>query len=187
MWSWLSLFGARFGSLPIAGISFAPLLDPLDVLVVAEVISIGWLLEPAPLTGGLAGTTAIRRRTIKLAIGIVAVRREEDVTAAALSLVVLGAHRAPSRKKIQAPLQSKTALGKIGRTEEGRRVFALEAEENQPEENGISNRHDSTTFIPPLTQDHFFQKKHAQPRFEFLSVYLFLVHSFRLNPTGLGS
>ena len=157
MWSWLSLFGARFGSLPIAGISFAPLLDPLDVLVVAEVISIGWLLEPAPLTGGLAGTTAIRRRTIKLAIGIVAVRREEDVTAAALSLVVLGAHRAPSRKKIQAPLQSKTALGKIGRTEEGRRVFALEAEENQPEENGISNRHDSTTFIPPLTIKKWFK------------------------------
>ena len=155
MWSWLSLFGARFGSLPIAGISFAPLLDPLDVLVVAEVISIGWLLEPAPLTGGLAGAAAIRRRTIKLAIGIVAVRCEEDVTAAALSLVVLGAHRAPSRKKIQAPLQSKTALGKIGRTEEGRRVFALEAEENQPEENGISNRHDSTTFIPPLTLGKF--------------------------------
>jgi hypothetical protein len=107
----LSLFGTRFGSFPIAGIGFAPLLDPLDVLGVAEVISIGWFLEPAPLTGGLAGTTAIRRRTIKLAIGIVAVRREGDVTAAALSLVVLGAHRAPSRKKIQAPRQSKTALG----------------------------------------------------------------------------
>ena len=107
----MSLFGTRFGSFPIAGIGFAPLLDPLVVLGVAEVISIGWFLEPAPLTGGLAGTTAIRRRTIKLAIGIVAVRREGDVTAAALSLVVLGAHRAPSRKKIQAPRQSKTALG----------------------------------------------------------------------------
>jgi hypothetical protein len=31
------------------------------------------------------------------------------------------------------------------------------SEENQPEENGISNRHFSTTFIPPLTNvtDHF--------------------------------
>ena len=86
-------------------------MDPLDVFGVPEVISIGWFLEPAPLTGGLAGTAAIRRRTIKLAIGIVAVRREEDVTAAALALVVFGAHRAPSRKKIQAPRQSKTALG----------------------------------------------------------------------------
>lgn len=121
---------------------------PAGGLGVAEVISIGWLLEPAPLTGGLAGTAAIRRRAIKLAIGIVAARREENVAAAALALVVLGAHRAPSRKKIQAPLQSKTAPG---RNKEGRRVFAVEEEENQPEENGFSNRHVSTTFIPPLT------------------------------------
>jgi hypothetical protein len=27
----------------------------------------------------------------------------------------------------------------------------VEEEENQPEENGFSNRHVSTTFIPPLT------------------------------------
>lgn len=45
------------------------------------------LLKPAPLTGGLAGTAAIRRRTIKLAIGFVAVRPEEVVTAAALASV----------------------------------------------------------------------------------------------------
>ena len=99
------------------------MLDPLDVLGVAEVISIGWFLEPAPLTGGLTGAAAIRRRTIKLAIGIVAVRREENVTAAALASVIFGAHRAPSRKKIIAPLQSKNAPGKTGRNKEGRRVF----------------------------------------------------------------
>ena len=28
----------------------------------------------------------------------------------------------------------------------------MEVEENQPEENGFSNRHVSTTFIPPLTE-----------------------------------
>jgi len=128
------------------------LLDPLDVFGVAEVISIGWFLEPAPLTGGLAGTAASRRRTIKLPIGIMAVRREEDVTAAALASVVWGAHHVPSRKKIQAPRQSKTALGWLnGKNRRRKKSFPVEEEENQPEENGFSNRHVSTTFIPPLT------------------------------------
>jgi len=33
----------------------------------------------------------------------------------------------------------------------------MEEEENQPEENGFSNRHVSTTFIPPLTIKKWFK------------------------------
>ena len=128
----MSLFGTRFGSFPIAGIGFAPLLDPLDVLGVAEVISIGWFLEPAPLTGGLAGAAAIRRRTIELAIGIVAVRREEDVTAAALASLVLGTHRAPNRKKNQPPVQIQTTALRKNKNEEGRKVLAQEEGRKSP-------------------------------------------------------
>jgi hypothetical protein len=148
---WLRLFGTRFGSLPIAGIGFAPLLDPLDVFGVPEVISIGWLLEPAPLTGGLAGAAAIRRRTIELAIGIVAVRREEDVTAAALASVVLGTHRAPNRKKIQPSVQIQTTACGRTKTKKEEKIWLRKREENYPEEHGFSNRQFSTTIIPPLT------------------------------------
>jgi len=46
-------------------------------------------------------------------------------------------------------------LAKREEQKEGRRVFAVEEEENQPKENGFSNRHVSTTFIPPLTKVAF--------------------------------
>jgi len=39
-------------------------------------------------------------------------------------------------------------------------------EENPPEENGISNRHNSTTFIPPLTPVNGDAKVEENRRFE---------------------
>ena len=133
---------------------FAPLPDPLHVGRVPEVIAIGRLTQPAPLTGGLAGATASRCATVKLASPVMGVRREEKTAARALAAAGGEIHRAPSRKKMRRAGQSKN-LQPQGRTrEEGRKNLGLKAEENPKEENGISNRQDYPTFISPLTGQH---------------------------------
>jgi hypothetical protein len=79
------------------------------------------------------------------------IRGKENIAATALASSGRGTHRAPSRKKIPAPVQSKTAQTK---SQEGKKEEELargKSEENHPEENGISNRQDPSTFIPPLT------------------------------------
>ena len=130
---------------------FAPLPDPLHVGRVPEVIAIGRLTQPAPLTGGLAGATASRCATVKLASPVMGVRREEKTAARALAAAGREIHRAPSRKKMRRAGQSKN-LQPQGRTrEEERKNLGLKAEENPKEENGISNRQDYPTFISPLT------------------------------------
>ncbi|MBI3867460.1 MAG: hypothetical protein HY299_02930, partial [Verrucomicrobia bacterium] len=45
----------------------------------------------------------------------------------------------------------KTAAGEEDQNEEGRRVFARSLEEDHREEDGISNRQLSATFMPPVT------------------------------------
>jgi hypothetical protein len=66
-------------------------------------------------------------------------------------LFVLGTHRAPNRKKIQPSVQIQTTTRRKNKNEEGRKVWLRKREENHPEEHGFSNRHVSTTIIPPLT------------------------------------
>jgi hypothetical protein len=87
---------------------FAPLPDPLHVLSVAEVISIAWFSEPAPLTGSFAGLAAIRSQTEKLTARIMNVRSEKGLTAATPASIGLGTHRPPNGKKTQPSNQSKT-------------------------------------------------------------------------------
>ena len=99
----------RFGWLPIARVSFAPLADPLHVLGVAEVISIAWLSQPAPLTGGFAGLATIRSRTETLTAGIMNIGSKKCFAAVALASGVLGNHRLPSGKKTEPFDQSKTS------------------------------------------------------------------------------
>ena len=107
----------------------------------------------APLAGGLAGTAAIRGATVKLASPVMGVRREEKIAAPALAAAVREIHRAPSRKKTRRSGQSKKLLPPGRTKEEGRKNLGLKAEENPQEENGISNRQNYPTFIPPLTSD----------------------------------
>ena len=133
---------------------FAPLPDPLHVGRVPEVIAIGRLTQPAPLTGGLAGATASRCATVKLASPVMGVRREEKTAARALAAAGREIHRAPSRKKMRRAGQSKKLQPPRRTREEGRKNLRLKAEENPQEENEISNRQDYPTFIPPLTLRH---------------------------------
>ena len=78
-------------------------------------------------------------------------RREEKTAAPALAAAGREIHRAPSRKKTRRAGQSKNLQPPRRTEEEGRKNLRLKAEENPQEENGISNRQDYPTFIPPLT------------------------------------
>jgi hypothetical protein len=90
-------------------VGFAPGLNPLHVVSIPEVISVGPFAQPVPLTGRLAGPPTRGRQTVKLALGIMPVGMEENVAAAALASVGVGTHRVPNSKKIQASVQSETA------------------------------------------------------------------------------
>ena len=104
------------------------------------------------MTGGFAGTTAIRRPTVKLAPGITRIRREENLAAPALAAVVRETHLAPTRKKTHRYDQSQNPWpGRRNRKKE-EELSGEELEENAAEENGISNRHNHPTFISPLTK-----------------------------------
>ena len=107
--------------------SFAPLSDPLHVDSVAEVFSIAWLAQPAPLTVGLAGLAAIRCATEQLSAKIMRARREEYFAAAALASVVLGTHRAPSEKKTKPPNQSKSGSGRREKSGRRKKSFGQES------------------------------------------------------------
>ncbi len=118
-----------------------------------EVISIGRPAQPTPLAGGLAGTPAVRGATVMLAAPVMGIRREEKTAAPALAAAGREIHRAPSRKKTRRAGQSKNLSPPRRTEEEGRKNLRLKAEENHREENGISNRQNYHTFIPPLTRD----------------------------------
>ena len=95
---------------------FTPLLDPFHVLGVAEVISVAWFAQPAPLTGGFAGLATSRSQTEKLTTGIMNVRSKTCLAAAAFASVMLGTHRLPSRKKTGPSNQSKNSPGRREKT-----------------------------------------------------------------------
>jgi len=130
---------------------FAPLPDPLHVGRVPEVVSVGRLAQPAPLTGGLAGAAASRSAAVELAAPVMGPGREEKIAAPALAAAGRENHRAPSRKKTRRAGQSKKLPPPRRIEEEGRKNLGLKAEENPREEDGISNRQDYPTFISPLT------------------------------------
>src|SRR5437667_1986089 len=70
----------------------APVLDALDVLLVAEVTSVARFSQPAALTFGLAGAAAAQFRTVGLMIGIAVLRSEELLAAKALTTICLWTH-----------------------------------------------------------------------------------------------
>ena len=141
----------------------APLSNPLHVVGTAEVILVGGLAQPAPLTGGLAGAATLRRQAVKLALGVMPVGMEELIAAAALASLLLGTHRASSWKKIQPPVQSQTAPPRKNKTKKEEKLSRRKREEHHPEEDGFSKRRFPTTFIPPLTLYPSFKCLRADP------------------------
>src|SRR5438128_2295095 len=101
--------------------TLAPELDAADLVGSPEVVAIAGLAQPAPLTGCLAGLSTRGVRTIVLAALVTRIRNEQLGARPAFASGLLAAH---------CELSSKKRSG---------------------EENGISNRQFSSTFIPPLT------------------------------------
>ena len=84
--------------------SLPPLLDPLHVGLVAEVIFVPRFSEPAPLALRFAGTATIRGQAEKLTAGIMDVGREEIFAATALAAVGLEIHRLQKREENRADI-----------------------------------------------------------------------------------
>jgi len=75
--------------------SFSPLLNALDILVVAEVIAVAFLAGP-PFSGDRhAGLAAGWRRTEALPLGVAIVRIEELLAASTLASDPLETHARP--------------------------------------------------------------------------------------------
>jgi len=70
----------------------SPVLDPLDVLLAAEVIAVVVLADPFALSGSLAGSATLRCRTEALPIGVAIVGEEECFAAATLTSDPLTPH-----------------------------------------------------------------------------------------------
>ena len=93
---------------PIASMGLAPLLDALDIFLAAKVIPVGRFSQPAALTGGFAGATAVRSGTIGLMIGVAVFGSEELLAATAFATICLWTHDSDygaGRKNLNRPRQ----------------------------------------------------------------------------------
>jgi len=70
----------------------APLLDPLHIFRIPEVVPISRLAQPAALTSLFAGDAAGRFGTINLVMSIAVIRQEELLATRALTAIGLGKH-----------------------------------------------------------------------------------------------
>ena len=82
--------------------SLAPRLDPLHVKRAAKVIAVGPFVQPASLTGRLAGPAASRLGTVMLALVIAKIREEKLAATATLALFGPDAHGPRKEHQIQA-------------------------------------------------------------------------------------
>jgi hypothetical protein len=80
----------------------APRLDSLHVKRAAKVVAVGPLVQPASLTGRLAGLLAGWLGTVTLAVVIAIIREEELAATAALALFGSDTHCSRKEHQIQA-------------------------------------------------------------------------------------
>jgi hypothetical protein len=85
--------------------SLSPLLDPLHIGLVAEVVFVPWFFKPAPLAIRFAGPATIGGHAEQLPAGVMNVGCEENFAASAFVAVALGTHRPKSGKKKQTANQ----------------------------------------------------------------------------------
>jgi hypothetical protein len=129
----------------------APDSNAVDFAGAAEAVAVAVFAQPPALGGGLTGFAASRLGTVTLPRGVARIGNEHWAATAAFASAWRAAHREPhlvreltGRKRKRRPARRPNRKKEEEIYEEGR-------EENPAEENGISNRHFSTTFIPPLT------------------------------------
>ena len=144
---------ARRGGLlaPIAWMELSPGLHVLHGARSAEVIAIAVFAQPSALAGDLADLLAFRSRTIPLPVDSPGIRKKKPAAMTAFTPGLRAAHGEPNLRRIQ---ESRKRKRRRRQSEVRRRKknFQTEVvEENARQENGISNRLFSSTFIPPLT------------------------------------
>jgi len=79
-------------ALPITGMGFAPVLDAVHVLGIAEVVAVLRLAQPSLLPGSFAGPFALWSRAILLALSIPVIGNKQLITVKALTATGFGLH-----------------------------------------------------------------------------------------------
>ncbi len=152
MWiSCLRWFRRWLGPFPVARMCLAPLLHSPDLVLPPMIIATETGEPPAALTGHLTGLTTSRRRTETLVMPVAVIREEELPATTTLAPTRFASHRLPSRKnKIRKSNQKNESEEEAKRRK--KKSFQSESpKKTRTEENRISNRQVSSTFIPPLT------------------------------------
>jgi hypothetical protein len=99
---------------------FAPILDALRVLGVAEVITVLRLAEPGLLPSSLAGPFALGSRAILLAFSIPVIGNKELLTVQALTTTRLGLHQMEAAS-LRTPTRRRQAGRKRAAEEDGKK------------------------------------------------------------------
>jgi len=151
----LSALGRRGLLPPVTGMVPPPGLDTLNLVGSAEVVAVAVLVCPALLTGLLTGVAAGRLRTVALTIDGPGIGGEELVATAAFASDRRELHRPRHFADARPGRKRKRTTEPIPDRKKEEELYVEEREENPAEENGISNRLLSPTFIPPLTDSAF--------------------------------
>jgi len=120
--------------------SRAPLLDARHILGITEVVAVGGLAQPSPLTGRLAGLLAIGFPAVLLPVAIAVIREEKGAATAALTSLWFVAHCEPKTKSSKLGIKSKHPKARRAKRKKEEEFSDEQREENPWEEKTISNR-----------------------------------------------
>jgi len=106
---------------------------------------------PTALAGHLTGQATSRRRAEALVMAIAVIREKELPATKTFAPTRFATHRNLSRQEKNRKIKSENRIGRTSKTKKEEQFWNRIVEENPDQENGISNRRLSSTFIPPLT------------------------------------
>jgi len=129
----------------------APNSNAVDFAGATETVAVPVFAQPPALGGGLTGFAASRLGTVLLPLGIARIGNEHLAATAAFASARRAAHREPHLVRELTGRKRKRRPARRPNRKQEEEIYEEVREENPAEENGISSRHFSTTFIPPLT------------------------------------
>jgi len=129
----------------------APVSHAADCFVATEVFSTELGAPPMTLTGHLAGLMTGWSRTVMLVMPVTRIGREERPATTAFAPAWFATHRGPRRKKTSGRSNQKNGTEENPRRRRKKSFQSEQPKKTQSEEDGVSDRRFSGTFIPPLT------------------------------------
>ena len=135
---------------PVTRMAPTPELDAADFVRSAKGVAVAMLAGPPPLADPLTGLSAGRLRTVALAIFGPRIGKEELAATAAFTSGRRTTHGALHFGGARPGRKRKRRSGSTPNRKKEEELCEEEREENPAQENGISNRLLSPTFIPPL-------------------------------------